>query len=263
MLLVQDKGDDDGDMDLNTFRTHVNHATTKHLTTVLKKSFQPEYGNGFLKGVHLDSTLRHFHNNNATDPRSEMNVSFEGSLTVSDVGQLPDDSELHALLEQAFLREDYWILIRRFVEDPVLENIDFVEIFLSESSSRTQSSSSGTPTNTAAVAAVVVFSIVFALAVGALVYFAHRRFRAMHDMCCSQSKVSESTDDEDDGGEEFGDEGQDKAAATTRRKKKHRAKAVEHTNVDISSLDSIQEEGDDDDGMLNIPLDRELGPTIV
>lgn len=267
LMLVTDNSNGNGnmDIDLNAFRTHVEHATTKHLTIFLKKSFEPEHGDDFLKGVHLDSTLRQYHTTlNATDPRAEINVSFEGTLTVLDVGQMPAESEIHALLQQAFEREDYWKLIRRFVEDPVLETIDYVEILMSEPSSRTQSSS-GTSTNPAAVAAVVVFSLVFAVAVGALVYLAYRKYRVMKDMCCSQSKVSESTDDEDDGGEEeFEDEVQGNVVLTIQRKKKHRVKTVERTSsAEIHSLDSIQEEGDDEDGMTNIPLDREPRSTIV
>ena len=246
-------------IDLYEFRVHVHRATSKHLTAILDVALRQD--NDAFQSVRLDSTLRQNRNHNETDPRSQIDVSFEGSLTVLDMGQVPDDSNVQTLVEDSFHEKAYWKLIRRFVEDPVLENVDYVDVVVSESSKIEDIAYPGSP-NGGAIGALTVFSLVFVFAMGILAYLAYRRFRSLNDMCCSsQSKVSEATDDEGDAGEEFDDENQEKVESIPQRKKKRR-KAAERTNVEISGLDSIEEEVDED-GMSNINLGGESGVRIV
>ena len=289
------------EIDLDEFRMHVHRATNKHLTIFMDQALGELYTDDTFKSVRLDSTLHQkrtssydadaYNNNdkNETDLlTSEIDVSFEGWLTVfDDGGPDPDGSTVQELLEEALSGNAYWKLVRRFVEDPVLVNVTHLNVVLTESTKTeknayTESSSSNNNNNdnSAAIWVLSVFSIVLAFAIGILSYLAYQRYKSSHDMCCSQSKVSDATDDDDDHDEEFDDENQDKTntnnnnnnqgnnttepCSLPRKKKKRRttkptmerSTTTNNTAVENNcSLHSIQEEADyycEDDGMSNI-----------
>ena len=251
-MLVNDKN-----LNLYDFRNHVDHSTNNHLMDYLGLAMgYTTHGAAILQAVHLESSLQTNSNRNHTDPRSLIDVTFVGSMTISNEGAgIPDVATVHWLLSQALMGDSYWKLIQRFVEDSILDAVDNLEVSLDESST-TNGSSGGGGTGGGTVIVLALFSIILFATTAVIAYLGYHRYHSSMQSCCHQSKVSESTDEEDDGVDEFVDEQHPKNSVVPppTKKKKRRIKRVDRMVKEAPSLDSIQEESNDEDGMTTIPL---------
>jgi hypothetical protein len=262
-MLVNNKN-----LNLYDFRNHMDHVTNNHLMDFLgiAMGYTP-HGAAILQAAHLESSLRTNPDRNGTDtdPRSQINVTFIGSMTIFTEGgsAVPDMHDVHLFLSQALMGDSYWKLMQRFVEDSILDDVDNLEISLDESTASASSGGSGGGDGgQGTVVVLAIFSILLFAATAVIVYLGYHRYHSSSESCCHQSKVSESTDEEEEGPDEFEDEQHPKKSNTTPpRKKKRRVKRTGRMVMEVLSLDSIQEESNDEDGMATIP--RGMAPETI
>jgi hypothetical protein len=264
--MVNDVNDD---LDLHEFRSHLDQATDNHLSDYIEKVLVIDLGGstGGFQGLHLESTVRRIHDRFETDPRAVMQSTFQGTAIFSDADDssapntLMSEDVLHMIVAQALIGDAYWNLMHRFIEDPVLANVDSLDIIIDESVLNdadpllTDESNKGGVGG--AIAVLAIFSTMMCFATTILLYLAYRRYTTDSDPCCSQSKNSDMTDDDDDDikeDEAFDDEAL--AANPPQRKKKRRVKPTDKRAPDVPSLDSIMEEGEYEEEMTTVQLDN-------
>lgn len=256
-------------IDLHEFRTHLNHATDNHLSEFIKRTAS----GATFQGLHLDSTVRRIHDRFQTDPRAIVETVFEGTALVSE-SLLFSEAAVHDMIVEALTGSDFWSLMHRFVEDDVLAAIDNLDVTIGDDSSTTNDGISTVQPNNeqqqqqqpnnGAVAVLAIFSIIMFSSTVFLLYLVHKRYNAERNLCCSSSKGSESTDsdnEEDDGIRLEDDETDfDDEDLKPKRRTKRRIKPHEKLVMDVPSLDSIQEEGEEVDceegeELSTVPLD--------
>jgi hypothetical protein len=237
---------------------------------LLEESFNAES----FQGLTLQSTLREEGEEDDTDLRLQLDVTFSGYLTVLKESNhhFPDESFVLSRFEDSMTGGKYWNLIQHFVEDPVLENIDSVDVIFTEpmhSQGSTDTDDSVT-NKQGPIVILVIFSIIFLLATLALLYLSYRRVQTKSKSCCSQHSRSsvgtdnadEDVDDEDDDCENY----QHHEDSTTKprgsttikrpRKRKRRGPIIDNrSSPQVPNLDSILEE--DEDGMTVMPTEED------
>mmetsp|Transcript_31031 Transcript_31031/g.51270 ORF Transcript_31031/g.51270 Transcript_31031/m.51270 type:complete len:305 (+) Transcript_31031:135-1049(+) len=261
----------DGDTtDLYDFRNHLDHATENHLSEFIEKTLTIDLGGsaGGFEGLHLESTVRRTQSQFATDPRAVIQTSFQGKALFSDVDsntQIMNEGILHLVVAQAFVGDAYWNLMHQFVEDPVLQNVDNLDVVIDYSIVQDKGGDQHLKTeddkkNSGAIAVLAIFSTIMCLSTMFLLLLAHRRYKSEASSCCHSLKSSDSTDGDDDDDiqaeeEDFDDEEVPKGKSTAPpRKKKRRVKPNEKMVLEVPSLDSILEEDEGEEEMSIVPL---------
>lgn len=260
---------------LNTyeFRSHVVHATNNHLAEFIQTALTPDFGEEAFQALHLESILRRNQDRYDSDPAAQVDISFQGSLTLlkeDETTAVVDQDAVHIFVAQALVGNAYWKLMHLFIEDELLEKVENLAIIMDDSvlsnpGDTILDESNDDKANRGMVGVLAFFSTIVFFASAFLLYLAYRRYSSSTDYCCSHSKGSDTTDQDDDIVDGFDDEEDQKTTTVSPpKRKKRRAKPNEKLVLGVPSLDSIIEESDDEqEGMSTVPLGVAPGTILI